>query len=257
MYLPKITHPNEKLPLLIYLHGGGFVTESAFSPLYHNYLNLLVSQGSIAAASVDYRLAPEYLLPIGYDDCLEAVQWVFSASNEENWLRDYVDFDRVFLAGDSAGANLSHDVLLRAKQDDKGTKRIGSEDMDTSSPFNKSLKEKLWPIVYLTSKGMDDPHRNPFSEGAPSLSGLVCERMLIFVAGKDILRDRGWLYYETLKNSGWRGKVEIIESEGEGHVFHLVNPTCEKAEAMMNRFVSFLNQAPSSTHPVHSLRLCL
>ncbi|KAF6145734.1 hypothetical protein GIB67_016183 [Kingdonia uniflora] len=259
MYIPKIAHPNEKLPLLIYIHGGGFVTESAFSPLYHNYLNSLVTQGNIVAVSVEYRLAPEYPLPIGYHDCWDAVQWVFSTTNKESWLKDHTDFDRVFLAGDSAGANFSHDILIRAKDDEKvnilgvvlvnmyfwGTERIGSEDMDTPSPFNKRLMSTIWPTMYPTCSGIDDLRNNPFLEGAPSFSSLACKRMLIFVAEKDVLKDRGWFYYETLKNSGWSGEVEIEEMEGEDHVFHLFNPTCEKAGNMIKRFVSFFKQAPS------------
>ncbi|KAK0581981.1 hypothetical protein LWI29_020101 [Acer saccharum] len=45
LYLPKNSHQNnnQKLPLLVYFHGGGFCIESAFSSLYHSFLNSLVS----------------------------------------------------------------------------------------------------------------------------------------------------------------------------------------------------------------------
>ncbi|CAN0841256.1 Probable carboxylesterase 12 [Linum grandiflorum] len=57
LYLPKETKPDQKLPLLVYCHGGGFVLETAFSPTYHNYLNILVSEANVVAVSVDYRRA--------------------------------------------------------------------------------------------------------------------------------------------------------------------------------------------------------
>lgn len=123
LYLPKnsITPPGEdgglpssKLPLLVYFHGGGFCIESAFSPLYHNYLNSLVAEANVAAVSVEYRLAPEHPLPIAYDDCWSALEWVSDGGVGEPWLRDHADLRRVFLAGDSAGGNITHHIALRA-----------------------------------------------------------------------------------------------------------------------------------------------
>ncbi|KAE9600047.1 putative carboxylesterase [Lupinus albus] len=48
----------------------------------------------------------------------------------------------------------------------------------------------------------DDPRVNPVAEGAPSLAWLGCRRVLVCVAEKDVLRDRGWLYYNALGRSG-------------------------------------------------------
>ena len=39
LYVPKNVSSTQKLPLLVYFHGGGFCIETAFSPTYHNYLN--------------------------------------------------------------------------------------------------------------------------------------------------------------------------------------------------------------------------
>jgi hypothetical protein len=47
-----------------------------------------------------------------------------------------------------------------------------------------------------------------------------------------------------LKKSGWSGVVEIVETEGEDHVFHLFNPDCDKAVFMMKQVVSFINPVP-------------
>jgi hypothetical protein len=44
---------------------------------------------------------------------------------------------------------------------------------------------------------------------------------------EDSLQDRGVWYYEStraLKASGYRGAVELLESEGQGHVFHYGDP---------------------------------
>lgn len=62
------------------------------------------------------------------------------------------------------------------------------------------------------------------------------------VAEKDILRDRGWLFYEALSRSGWMGVVEIEETEGEDHGFHLYDLTCEKARDLIKHLADFFNR---------------
>ena len=119
LFLPKLTDhtQNQKLPILVYFHGGGFFLESAFSSLYHRYLNSIVSQVHVLAISVEYILAPEHLLPAAYEDSWAAHQWVASQSagnDKEPWLINNGDFGRIFIGGDSAGANIVHNMAMRA-----------------------------------------------------------------------------------------------------------------------------------------------
>uniref|UniRef100_B9HRY7 Alpha/beta hydrolase fold-3 domain-containing protein n=1 Tax=Populus trichocarpa TaxID=3694 RepID=B9HRY7_POPTR len=89
-------------------------------------------------------------------------------------------------------------------------------------------------------RGCDDPLINPIKDARlPSLGG---SKMLVFIAGNDVLRDRGWLYYETLNKNGWGGKVEIMEAKEEVHVFHLSNPSSVNAVAMRRKFISFMHE---------------
>ncbi|KAL3597256.1 hypothetical protein D5086_008893 [Populus alba] len=247
LFIPKITDPTQKLPLLIYIHGGAFCIESPFSSLYHNYLTDLVHNANVIAVSVQYRRAPEHPLPAAYDDSWAAIQWVASHVNgegSESWLNEHADFDRTFLAGDSAGANIAHNMAVRAGSTKglNGVKIVGvvlvhpffvNNEPDTFSP----VIEFIFPSVRI----YDDPRINPAGAGGAELASLGCARVLIFVAGKDRLRDRGVRYYEALKRSGWGGMVEIVETEGEDHVFHLMNPNCAKARVMMEKVVSFIN----------------
>ncbi|GKB34276.1 2-hydroxyisoflavanone dehydratase-like protein [Tanacetum coccineum] len=63
------------------------------------------------------------------------------------------------------------------------------------------------------SSGVTDPRINPAAE--PGLTEkIVCGKVLVCVAGDDTLKDRGVMYYELFKNSGWNGEVEIVESKG-------------------------------------------
>ncbi|KAK9162970.1 hypothetical protein Syun_003872 [Stephania yunnanensis] len=247
-----VASKDPQTPLLVYYHGGGFVIESPFSPTYHAYLNSQVDQANVVAVSVDYRLAPEHPLPTAYEDSWAALQWVGSHSTRhgpEPWLNDHVDFNRVYLAGDSAGANIVHNMCMRAAKDGGvgGVKIAGSVMIHSffwgSEPVGSEIKdqegragiERAWKFVFPGSGGCNDPAINPAKD--PNLSGLGCRRVLVCVAEKDVFRDRGRLYFEALGGCGWEGVVEFFESDDEGHVFHLFKPDCEKAKEFIKEVI--------------------
>lgn len=247
LFLPKTTTsaPAHKLPLLIYIHGGAFCIETPFSPIYNTHVSSLAAEANVVAVSIHYRRAPEHPLPIAYDDTWAAIQWAAAHSNGEGpepWLNDHVDFDRVFFAGDSAGANIAHSMARRAGADEPaltlGFKIVGI--VIVHPYFGNGEPSKLIDYIFPTMSGPDDPRIFPAPDS--KLSSLGCSRVLIFVAEKDELRDRGRNYYESVRKSGWGGEVEIVETEGEDHVFHLFNPSCEKALALLKQMAAFFNQ---------------
>ncbi|KAI3889779.1 hypothetical protein MKX03_033817 [Papaver bracteatum] len=99
---------------------------------------------------------------------------------------------------------------------------------DKFNVFSKEGPAKLWYRVCPSTTGCNDPIINPTTD--MNLSRLGCDRVSVFAAEKDVLKDMGWVYFETLKNCGW-----------ENHVFYLTNPTCDNAVNLMKRLVSFLN----------------
>ncbi len=94
--LPSGSGPH---PVLLYLHGGGWV---AGSPKSHGRLVQRFAEAGYLTISVDYRLAPEHPFPAGYDDCVFAARWA-----RENAARWNGAADRIAIGGDSAGANLA------------------------------------------------------------------------------------------------------------------------------------------------------
>ncbi|CAH2050676.1 unnamed protein product [Thlaspi arvense] len=114
---------------------------------------------------------------------------------------------------------------------------IGSE---PQVGLEKNLLERTWKLVFPGAlEGLDNPMINPFAVGAPKLSGIRCSRILVCVAGKDKLRDRGIRYYEAVKESGWKGNLELYEESEEGHCFYVLNPENGRAQKM-KRLASFL-----------------
>ncbi|KAL8155003.1 putative carboxylesterase 12 [Apium graveolens] len=256
LYLPKSIDTGHKLPLFVYIHGGAFVIDTAFSPLYHTFLNNLAAEANIIVVSVDYRRAPEHPLPIAYEDSWDAILWAASHSSgngQEAWLNEYADFQSVFFSGDSAGANIAHNMAMLAGSEKVegmhvegivlvhpffwGKTPVGGEPAD---PESRAFCEKLWLYANPGSSGIDDPLVNPGAD--LKIWSLGCKRVLVFVAEKDSLRHRGIYYKELLENSGWGGKVEFVENKDEDHVFFLFNPTSNNAVSLVRSVASFINE---------------
>jgi triacylglycerol lipase len=88
-------------PVLMYVHGGGFVAgnkHSPGSPFYDNVMLWAVKNGFVGV-NVTYRLAPLAPWPAGAEDLATAVQWV-----SQNITQRGGDPVRIFLMGHSAGA---------------------------------------------------------------------------------------------------------------------------------------------------------
>ena len=93
----RLYAPNQdRLPVLLYFHGGGFTIGSIAS---HDILCRELSRlAGCAVVSVDYRLAPEFRFPIAVDDAWDATQWLATRAPELG-----LDGKRLALGGDSAG----------------------------------------------------------------------------------------------------------------------------------------------------------
>ncbi|KHN05101.1 Putative carboxylesterase 1 [Glycine soja] len=169
VYLPKLTNEADKVPILVYFHGGGLLQS-----IFFQHVTMIVGLHSSGSPPIIIlqRIIPPIMLSHG-------------------------DFNRVFIGGDSAGGNIAHNILMRA-----GTEALPGD--------IKILGAILFilPFVDQTQLG---------------LTGLGCSRMIACVAGKDSLRERGVSYYESVKKSGWQGKLEFFEEKDEGHVYQLFN----------------------------------
>jgi acetyl esterase len=104
LYAPS----NEKLPVLLYFHGGGFVIGSVQT---HDILCRELSRLSGAAVlSVDYRLAPEHPFPAAQNDAWDALLWLREQATALG-----LDDTRIAVGGDSAGGGLAAVCALMAR----------------------------------------------------------------------------------------------------------------------------------------------
>jgi acetyl esterase len=99
---------DEALPVLVYLHGGGFTIGSIAT---HDVLCRHLSQlAHCAVLSVGYRLAPEHRFPVAFEDAWDALTWVAKHRPEKG-----LDTMRMAVGGDSAGGTLAAACALQAR----------------------------------------------------------------------------------------------------------------------------------------------
>ena len=101
VYCPKGT--DKALPTIINFHGGGWFYGSKET---YQYYCMKLAQRGFTIVNFSYRLAPEHKYPAAVEDCCNALHWV------KNHGKDYfVDLNNLFTVGDSAGGQLSFQVL--------------------------------------------------------------------------------------------------------------------------------------------------
>jgi acetyl esterase len=191
-------------PLLVFLHGGGFVIGDLET---HDVVCRMLCRGAAThVLAVDYRLAPEHPFPAAPDDAVAAFGW--AAANAG---RLGADPGRVWVGGDSAGGNLAACVAFSAA-------RHG-----TPAPALQLLlyptvdRSREWPSQTLFDDGFfltrpqmdwfeaqylphetDDPRTRLVR--APELGGQA--PALVVTAGFDPLRDEGEAYAAALREAG-------------------------------------------------------
>ena len=87
------------LPTIVSIHGGGYVYGS--KEIYRRYAMDMARRG-FAFVNFNYRLAPKWKFPTPLADTNAVLHWVV-----KNAARYHLDPDRIFLVGDSAGAQLA------------------------------------------------------------------------------------------------------------------------------------------------------
>ncbi|MFZ9628608.1 MAG: alpha/beta hydrolase, partial [Ilumatobacteraceae bacterium] len=93
-------HGTGPFPVLVWIHGGGWVIGSAEESVAT--CRTLAAGAGCIVVSVGYRLAPEHPAPAAVDDCLAVTGWLLEHASELGG-----DGSRVAVGGDSAGGNLS------------------------------------------------------------------------------------------------------------------------------------------------------
>lgn len=206
--------------LVVYFHGGGFCIGSI--GIMDGVARELARGSGATVISVGYRLAPEHPYPAGLDDCETVTRWAI-----DNAERFGTTAERVAVAGESAGGNLSAALALRLR--DAGDVTLAGQALlypgTAGSRVTESMKEFDGLVLSLDSMAMfwsayaggrdldDDPYAAPLS--APSLAGLP--PAVVVLGGADLLRDEGRAYATRLRAEGV--DVDEVCFPGQPHGF--------------------------------------
>ena len=98
-----------RLPVLLYLHGGGFTIGSLET--HDSLCRQLALRSGVAVVALAYRLAPEHRFPVAVDDSFAALRWLHLQAEAQLGL----DGTRLAIGGDSAGGTLAAVGALLAR----------------------------------------------------------------------------------------------------------------------------------------------
>lgn len=246
-YRPIESNPNEKLPLLIYFHGGGWVVGDLDS--HDSLCRQLANGAQCAVVSVDYRMGPEHKFPAAVDDAEDVVRHVANHAAAFN-----IDPSRLALGGDSAGGNLATIVALLCR--DKGGPAIKHQlliypatDMTMDRPshfeFGEGYNLTRELMLYFRGHYLNDVTEIKDWRASPLFaadhSGLPPAHVI--TAGFDPLRDEGKAYADALSAAGVRVVYRCYEGMIHGFmtmsgVLSVANEAIADCAAELNRQLS-------------------
>jgi acetyl esterase len=204
-------------PVLLWLHGGGFVAGSVYD--LDHVCSKIALLGEVTVASLDYRLAPVNPFPAALHDTYDAMCWL--AEHGALLGGD----GRLAAGGQSAGAALVAGATLMAR--DAGGPALTRQVLCYPAlDFGQDTESvRLFNGVFLTIEpgGLVEQHylagQEPTAYAAPlraeSLAGLP--PALIVGAGRDPLRDDARAYASRLDSHGV--DVTHVEYAGTMHGF--------------------------------------
>ncbi len=239
----SISTADGALPLLVYLHGGGWTIGSINSCA--EFCAALAARGDIKVLAADYPLAPEHPFPEGLDFCTTAV--TTARSNAREW---GIDPCRISVGGDSSGGNLALAAslsLLKAGEAPPSSIVLFYPVVKAWNDGSRSWKQfsvgfaldgeymEAFNEAYL-SGGADarDPLVSPAAADDRLLSQLP--PVMMIAAERDILCDSGREFARRLQQCG-------------------VPVTREQLPGTVHLFITVPGQPTARTHAITRTRL--
>jgi len=202
----------KNLPVLLYLHGGGFTIGSLET--HDSLCRQLALRSGAAVLSLDYRLAPEHRFPAAVDDCWAAMTWLAQQAESLG-----LDGSRIAVGGDSAGGTLAAVCALHAR--DIGLKLAlqllitpgasAHADTDSHRRFAKGHLLDADSIAWFFNHYIPVELRSDW-RFAPLLAedhaGLA--PACVILAEADPLVDEGLAYADLLRANGVAVELELV-----------------------------------------------
>jgi acetyl esterase len=207
-------------PLLLFIHGGGWVIGDLDT--HEPFCIHVAIELDLPVVAVDYRLAPEHPFPAAFEDSLTAARWIGGGPSELGRTAT-----SLFLAGDSAGGNLAAAVSASFRDEPAAVPVAGqwliypAADPCVRYPSYDQFNEGF----LLTKASMDwfeESYAGPRGDWrySPLLAGVDgLPPTFVLTAGLDPIRDQGRAYAARCAEAG----VETIYWEAPGTIHGFIN----------------------------------
>ncbi|XP_004512636.1 probable carboxylesterase 18 [Cicer arietinum] len=241
------------LPVVVFFHGGGFTFLSPSSLAFDAFCRKLCREIPAVVVSVNYRLSPEHRYPAQYDDGEAVLKFL---DEDKTVLPKNADVAKCFLAGDSAGGNLAHNVAVRVCKE--GLRKIRIVGLIALQPFfggeeqteseirlegaplvSTSRTNWLWKAFLPEGSNRDHGVANVSGPNGEDLSGLDYPDTLVFVGGFDPLIDWQKRYYDWLRKNG--KNAQLTEYPNMFHGFY-VFPELPESFQLVLEVKDFINK---------------
>ncbi len=231
VYVPRGTdHP---IPCIISIHGGGWTYGD--KELYQHYCMRLCQRG-FSVVNFTYRLAPEHRYPAALEDCFKVFEWI-----KENHSDHFIDYDNLFMVGDSAGGQLAHQCLT-ILSNPKYRKLFDFEVPEdfkvkacclNCAVYTLGVGRLMKPREDTMMKDYLPENYEVYMKQYAVLGNMTKDFPPAFVmtAHNDFLKFMAYPFYLKLKVLGIESEYHIYGSRQQkdiGHVFHL---DCRSKEA--------------------------
>ncbi len=203
----------DKLPVLLYLHGGGFTIGDLET--HDSLCRQFALRAGVAVLALDYRLAPEHRFPCAVEDSVAAMRLLF-----EQGATLGLDAMRVAVGGDSAGGTLAAVCALQARMDGlplalqllitPGT--TARADTESHARFAKGYLLDAEAIAWFFAHYIDNAQKDDWRFAplhAEDFEGLAPACMLL--AEADPLVDEGLAYADRLRMAGVPVQLELYK----------------------------------------------
>jgi acetyl esterase len=216
LYAPS----QDPLPVLLYLHGGGFTVGGLST--HDSLCRQLALQSQAAVLALDYRLAPEHRFPAAVNDAWEGLKWLAAQGARELGLDD----KRLAVGGDSAGGTLAAVAAIHAAQAGLALRAQllitpGTADNTHSASHHLFANGFLLDTAtiqwffdhYIDRHARSDWRYAPLN--APDVDGVA--PAVVVLAECDPLVDEGVAYADKLRAAGVAVELEL--TRGVTHDF--------------------------------------
>lgn len=232
-----------KLPVLLYLHGGGFTIGGLET--HDSLCRQLALRSGAAVVSLDYRLAPEHRFPAAVDDSWAAMRWLAEHAGTLD-----LDGSRLAVGGDSAGGTLAAACALHARDIDlplalqllitPGT--TAHADTPSHRLFANGFLLDAASIAWFFEHYIDHHHKRDwrFAPLEADDHGDLAPACVI-LAECDPLVDEGVAYADRLRAAGGRVQLELYR--GVTHDFIKMGRTIPEALTALDACGQALKEA--------------